>query len=348
VPTSIVLDDVPPVSSPAGLAGFTLLAPDGTTVIGTVSGSLNATTRVLTIGSNNPPDVLAAIAAGAKVRIDNSWPLALLVYHRYQVPNDVDIHAWDQLRNPDGTPIYPQRGIQVGPLISNSVTGGGTFTGKINGKVIVVDNLLDTDAFVWPGDWYAQRVKAALGAGFDASFRVYFNDNADHIGAHEPNLVQTTGIVEQALRDVSAWAERGVAPPPSTRYSITDSQVSVPANAAVRRGIQPVVDLTAGHGQRHRGRIDVAAGQTVTFKAKIQVPPNTGKVVAIAWDFTGNGTFIAAPLGSPKRTVQVHATHTYTTPGTYFAALRATSERDGVPSPFAQVQNLGRVRVVVH
>lgn len=38
------------------------------------------------------------------------------------------------------------------------------------------------------------------------------------------------------------------------------------ANAAARKGIQPVVDLTV----KGADRIDVTAGQTVTFIAKIQ------------------------------------------------------------------------------
>ena len=35
-------------------------------------------------------------------------------------------------------------------------------------------------------------------------------------------------------------------------------------------------------------------------------------------------------------------------PGTYFAALRATSQREGDPdTPHTRIQNLARVRVVV-
>jgi hypothetical protein len=213
--------------------------------------------------------------------------------------------------------------------------------------VIVVENLLDTDAFPWPGDWYAKRVQANLGDRFDDNFRLWYNDNADHIGPRTQRLVRYDGMLQQALRDVSAWVEQGIAPPRSTRYEVTDSQVSVPGDAAVRRGIQPVVDLTVkGPGD---DRVDVAVGQSVTFQAKIQVPPNTGQVVATDWDFTGSGNFTAVSFGPPKPTVHVQATFTYTTPGTYYAALRATSQRDGDPTaPFARVQNLGRVRVVVH
>jgi hypothetical protein len=73
------------------------------------------------------------------------------------------------------------------------------------------------------------------------------------------------------------------------------------------------------------------------------IGPRTPRLVSC----TGN--FTAASFGPPKLTVHVQANFTYTTPGTYFAALRATSQRDGDPiTPFARVQNLGRVRIVVH
>jgi hypothetical protein len=42
-------------------------------------------------------------------------------------------------------------------------------------------------------------------------------------------------------------------------------------------------------------------------------------------------------------------THRFDTPGTYFPALRGISQRQGdTATPFARIQNLGRVRVVVH
>ena len=105
--------------------------------------------------------------------IDTDWSLALLTYHRHQVPAESEgFYPWDQFRDPNGDPIYAQRPVQIGPLNSRSVTGGGTFTGQIQGKVIVVDNLLDTDAFPWQADWYAARVEGALGRrGFRDNFR---------------------------------------------------------------------------------------------------------------------------------------------------------------------------------
>lgn len=344
-PTSLDLDGVPPNPSNLSL-DFTAYQHDGTTKIGTLTGTLGGGAKVFTLGSGNPPEVVNALAEGIELRMDNVWSLALLTYHRHQVPTRPGFYAWDQFRDAKGQPIPSQRGIQVGPQVSANTSGGGTYTGKITGKMITVANLLDTDAFPWDADWYSTRVKQALGARYGSMFRVWFNDNADHIGPHLPGLVDYSGILQQALRDLSDWVERDVAPAPSTRYDVMSSQIRVPAKAKQRRGIQPVVDLTAGGGGT---RIDVRAGRTVIFRALIQVPPWTGEVVSTEWDFTGGGTFTARPFGSPRPSVEVSTTHKYSTPGTYTVTLRVTANRDGNPhAPFAKVQNLGQVRVVVH
>ena len=43
-----------------------------------------------------------------------------------------------------------------------------------------------------------------------------------------------------------------------------------------------------------RVRTEVAVGQPVTFTAKIDMPPNTGSVVAADWDFEGAGAYAEA------------------------------------------------------
>ena len=152
------------------------------------------------------------------------------------------------------------------------------------------------------------------------------------------------GALQQALRDVSAWVERSVEPPAGTVYKVADAQVEVPPKAGERRGIQPVVDLTVNGGVR----AEVAVGEPVTFTATIEVPPNTGKVVGVEWNFDGAGGYSARDLGDIRPAVSVGATHSYSKPGIYFPVLRATSQREGDPkTSFARVQNLGRARVVV-
>lgn len=322
-PTTVTLTGLPRLTSALGL--------DFGTAAGPVTGTLDPATGVLTV-----PGGTAGLATGARIHVDNRWFVALPSYYRHQVPPAGEGYAaFDVLRGSDGQPLYPQRALRIGPLIAGGVTGGGSYTGKINGKVIVVDNLVDSDAYPWHADWYAQRVRAA---GREGSFRLYYNDNADHLegpvtGAKANRIVSYDPIVEQALRDLAAWAERGVTPPASTRYAVTDGQVTVPARASQRRGIQPVVDLTV----RGRKRIDVRAGQQVTFDAAVRVPAGAGTVVSAGWDFTGSGTF------TPGR-----AAYRYTRPGTYFASFKVATSRSGKPEPYAQVENLDRVRVVVH
>ncbi|WP_028609700.1 PKD domain-containing protein [Paenibacillus harenae] len=343
---SLTLDRVPDVTTPMYWLDYTLLSADGTTTVGKLSGSFDPVTKVFTLGKGNAENVLSAIHTGSKLKIDNRWYLAALSYHRHQVPKALSFTAWDQFRAADGTPIYPQRAMEIGPLIGGSVSGGAAYSGNIHAKVIMVVNLLDMDAYPWNADWYSSRVKESLGNRYDDNFRVWYNDNADHISpARTRRLVQYDGLLQQALRDVSAWVEKGVAPARSTKYEVADGQVTVPEKATQRQGIQPVVDLTVGGA----ARIDIAAGQTATFTAKIQVPPGSGKIVRTEWDFAGTGDFKAWEFGVPRPTVNISMKFKYTKPGTYYPAIRITSQREGdVNTPFAQVQNLGRVRVVVH
>jgi hypothetical protein len=71
--------------------------------------------------------------------------------------------------------------------------------------------------------------------------------------------------------------------------------------------------------------------------------------VAAEWDFTGDGTYSAPAItGTGRARVELSARHAYGAPGTYFAVLRVTSQREGDPAtPYGRVQNLSRVRVVV-
>lgn len=286
------------------------------------------------------------IRVGDRVRIDNAWALALQTYHRHQVPTP-DLYGWNQFRGSDGTPVYPQREVMIGP-IGAAGTAGSIPDGGIDGRMLVVECLMDIDALAWQADWYRGKVRAALGAASDEQFALYYIDHAQHdnpqTAAARAHTVSFSGALQQALRDVSAWVEQGRRPS-STRYEIVDSQVVVPAGAVERGGIQPVVALTANGAVR----ADVAVGEAVEFRAMVEVPPDAGVVVAAEWDFEGVGNFPqAAPLDERAPCVSLTATHQYARPGTYFAVLRVASHRDGdAASTYARVQNLARVRVVV-
>lgn len=304
--------------------------------------------NIVACGGNSDPAVINSIEAGDGVRIDNSTYLALQTHHRHQVPTP-DLYGWNQFRRGGhGTPIYPQRDVLVGPEGSRQASGSIS-NGRFHGKMIVVENLMDADAFPWSADWYRTKAKAALGQSLDDHFRLWFTDHAQH-GDTSPSGGEATartvdyrGVLQQALRDLNAWVEQGVPAPGSTSYQIDDAQVVVPATAAERRGIQPVVDLQANGGER----AEVAVGRPVTLTAKIQVPPGTGKVVDAEWDFEGSGSFTGVDVRTAD-TVTLQATFSYSEPGTYFPVLRATSQREGdSDTPWAGIQNLGRVRVVV-
>lgn len=286
------------------------------------------------------------IRAGDRVRIDNAWPLALQTYHRHQVPTP-DMIGWNQFRDASGAPRYPQREILIGPL-SAIGTAGSVPGGHIDGRMLVLQALIDIDALPWQADWYRTKVKDALGERFDAQFALWFIDHAQHDNPQTPaaraHTVSYEGALQQGLRDLAAWVENGV-PPSSTRYEVMDAQVVVPDGATERGGIQPVIALQADGG----ARAEVAVGAAVSFTARIEVPPQAGSVVAAEWDFEGLGTYPFAETITPQASVQLSATHRYEKPGTYFAVLRATSQRQGdVQTPFGRIQNLARVRVVVH
>lgn len=284
---------------------------------------------------------------GDAVTVDNSNFLAAQTYHRHQVPGP-DFPVWDQFRDENGEPIYPQRPMLLGPLFVQA-TSGSTMTGEFDEKMIVVASLWDREAMPWQADWYRQRVAGHLGYKTEEQFRLYYTDHALH--GDEPYLedpsrvVPYQGMLQQSLRDLAAWVEQGIEPPASTGYRIDDGQVIVPDDAAQRKGLQPVVALAVNGADR----IDVTAGATVEFSGTISVPPGTGAIVLAEWDFDGAGEFPQkSDLPAGQAEVAVTARHRFDEPGTYFVALRGASQRAGdSETPYGVIRNLARVRVVV-
>jgi len=297
---------------------------------------------------------LAAIKAGDKVQIDNSNYLAAQTYHRHQVPSP-EYYVWDQFRDTEGKPLYPQRPEILGPR--HAYQGAGSVqTGKFEGKMIVIEMLMDEAAYPWQADWYRSKVKGALGERFDDNYRLWFIDRALHtppvISPLDSHPAITTrvfnyqGVLQQALLDVSAWAEKGVAPPASTTYKVVDGQVEVPPTAAERKGIQPVVTLTVNGDER----ADVKIGKKLKFSAVIETPPDAGSVVCVEWDFEGNGDYpVTEQLKDTKsKNLKVKTTYTFSENDTYFPAVRVTSQREGnSQTPHTRIRNIARVRVVV-
>jgi hypothetical protein len=294
---------------------------------------------------------MAALQPGDEIEIDNSIYLATQTYHRHQIPAP-EYCAWDQYKGSDGKPLYPQRPLLPGQEVQS---GGATQSGRFHGKVIVMQALMDEAAYPWSADWYRTRVKAALGAELDDRYRLWFVDNTLHTtqsaSPADPRPVATTrvisyqGVLQQALRDLAAWVERGVAPPESSDYSVVEAQVQLASTAAARKGVQATVAVMANGA----ACAEVKVGEAVAFAAVIEAPPGAGPVVRAEWDFEGAGQYPLTSAFTPDARVTVSATHAFDAPGTYFPALRATVQRDGDTdrTAFARVQNLGRVRVVV-
>ncbi|WP_456285339.1 PKD domain-containing protein [Microbacterium sp. JZ70] len=308
----------------------------------------------------NAPGYLGteASALGSRVRAElaemgdtlgHRWNIAKRFAYRYQLPAaDAGWAALDQFRDADGAPLYPQRAARE-PSFSGAVSGNAAFDGSINGKVVVVSNLYDSDALPLHTDWYRKKVEQSLGASAAESYRVYFTDHADHqdappTGERAASLVDWYGVVEQALRDVARWVEDGVPAPASTRYSIEEAQVEVARHVLDRGGLQPVVEFASRGDETVKAR----TGAPVNLVAHARTPRGGGKIVAAAWDFEGDGTFVPGDVRTPGANAALKTTHTFTEPGTYFVSVKVTAERDGDgAAEYALLHNIDRIRVVV-
>jgi hypothetical protein len=95
--------------------------------------------------------------------------------------------------------------------------------------------------------------------------------------------------------------------------------------------------------ERRRARVKV--GEAVEFTAVAEAPAKAGLMVKAEWDFEGTGEYPVPSEIKPQSRVAVTTNYAFAKPGTHFPALRVTSNRLGdARSPYAQVQNLGRVR----
>lgn len=295
------------------------------------------------LGPTNAPDLLFKIRPGDEVQVDNSNFLAVQTYHRHQVPGP-EYTVWDQFRDADGNPLYPQRPMLLGPLFTRGASGVVP-NGNFKGKMIMLCSLWDREAFPWQGDWYRSQAKKHLGTAVDDNYRLWYTDRAlhgDEAGQEDPSrTVSYLGVLQQALLDLSDWVERGIAPSPSTNYTIENGQVIVPESAIGRAGIQPVAALTV----KGKKRADITAGKRVKFKVEMEVPVHTGEIVGVEWDFDGDGTF---EQSSTAKKGKAKVRHQFDHPGTYFTTVRVSSQRRGdVQTPYTRIYNLDRVRIVV-
>jgi hypothetical protein len=260
-------------------------------------------------------------------------------YPRYS--NIPGARSYDQYRNADGSAKYPQRkDISVLAGANYRTMGGRIETGDIKTTVMVIEGMGDN--LSWPlfNASYAEQIQRALGpAKADAMMRFYLHDNGRHaVGGGEP------GIFQQSIQDLIAWAEKGIAPPPSTSYTIRNGQVIPAAEAALRHGLQPVMNLTANGVSR----ATVGVNQPVNLASKIEMPPNTGTIVKYTWAIAGTADPVTI-VEKPQPLVNVTRTMTFDKPGTYVVRLTVNGQRDGLVDPPNQtlLQNWKEVQVVV-
>jgi len=316
----------------------------------TVSGILNERLYIGNgLGQGSVAEILGALSVNDEVYLDNSDYIAIQTYHRHQVPGE-EYKVWDQFRKEDGTPKYPQRGKLLG--YGFAMSGAGSLqNGRPNGKVISMASLADDSAFPWMADWYAGKIKENYGDQADGVYRLYYNEHAHHgydAKPADPTTVSTyLPQLYQALLDVSDWVERGIAPCPSSCYTVEDGQVYVPDTAEERNGIQPLVHLTA-KGEK---RVEIQKGDIVTFKAEAAMPKGAGKILGADFTGYGNPEFPEVPevvLSKDGTHADVTISCVYSTPGTYFATVRIKSQRHGdTTDPYTRIQNIDQVRVVV-
>jgi hypothetical protein len=304
------------------------------------------------------PELFDGVEPGDELEIDNrdwiafchlyqhdvEWNVPGLHGEGTRVPPDYDRFAVDE------NPIFPQVGTSLYDL--NEVT-------PFPGKMIYIG--ATCDVAIWPSKitLFDEYVRKVFGDATEDHYRLWWVENSTHGRAEmgcaadgAPPAVWRTRLVDYeavsaaALVAVRDWAERGIEPPAKTAYRMTaDKELVLPAAAAERGGVQPVVELRVGDGQR----IEVKPGTEVSFEGSAEVPTGGGTIVEAEIDFESTDTWpfqADAADGSSDR-IELRTTHVFDRPGTYFPTLRIGSHRDGSRHLGEAVRNLARVRVVV-
>ena len=304
---------------------------------------------VLACGGHGEADQekFTGVKPGDEIRVDNRKFLAFCYFHRHHLMDD---SQFDGLRV-GGKPIYPQHPV---PLMSPLM--GVSYTGHYSGKLLWIHHTHDSSLWPSQGIVYERAVRAEQGAdGATARFRLQWTEHAEHImpavlpssplRASNTFLVDYTPIIEQGLADLARWTEDGVVPA-ATSYEYADGQVRLPASAADRGGVQPVVTVSANGVSR----AEVKVGEPVSLEVHAEAPPAGGTIVSVQWDFDGKGgfPFRHAEVDGSRTEMTLTTTHAYQAPGTFFATALVTSHRDGdVSAQHRRLQNLASARVIV-
>jgi hypothetical protein len=279
------------------------------------------------IGSVGPG--IEGVKPGDRFHLNNRDLLAWRALHRYLADDPEEPTMRMFFTN--GKPLFK-------PLPADaSFKDAGRPEGRFEGKMIAVFGT--DDPLMWPtvAARYHRLVRKAWGAKTSEHFRLHFLEHGVH-GAPLPSelhrQVPNQAATRKAMDDLIAWVEKGIAPAPSTEYSLDAlNQVVLPPAAAARKGYQPVVHLKA---QETTGQF--------AFHVEAEDPDND--VVRIEVDYNGSGKF-----EEPKEVRGRHVTAEYRRhyePGkTYFPAVRVTDGTNSVATPGPGIQNIaiGRLEV---
>jgi hypothetical protein len=329
-------------------------------VISTVTGD------VLSTSGEHAPELFDGVEVGDEVVVDNRDFIAWCHMWRHTLCLDLIapygedgrrrwLRGFEGLRAYciDDEPVYPQRTVPIVP----QDRGGTGHSGRFDGKMIHVN--ATHDAQVWPNGVvaYQGKVERHLGDAADERYRLWWVEHAPHgapqvlgpaltpekdPGVWRSRLVDYDGVTAQAVRDLVAWVEEGVDPPPSTSFTMShDGDIRVSQDPAARGGVQPVVSAIANGV----GAVEVRVGEPVALVGTA-VAVGGGTIVAAEWDVEGSGRFVRHEVDGSSAEATIETSHAFTEAGTYLACFRAGSH-DGSPSAKPHARNSARVRVTV-
>jgi hypothetical protein len=286
------------------------------------------------------------VLAGDEVHIDNRAFLAYCYSYRHHL---LGFAEHDFLRI-DGQPIFAQY-----EQPDRSPFMGTVHTGRFDGKMLWVHHT--HDASLWPPQGIGMKNNVERERGTDGAkehFCLRWTENAEHVpfqmvmsaGSRNAStwLINYQPAIEQSLVDLAAWVEQGIRPS-ETNFAYADGKVTLPARAAERSGIQPVVHVEADGALRAEAKV----GGEVTLQVHAEVAAGAGTIIGVRWDFDGSGTYpFAHDVDGTASEVTLSTTHSWDRPGTYFATALVESHREGdVKATARRIPNLASARVVV-
>lgn len=300
-----------------------------------------------TFGINNITEILEKVKIGDELELDNSDYIAIQTYHRHICPPS-EYKAWDQYKDENATPIYPQRHNHLSLGFAKSASGA-VQDGDIQGKVIVVASIHDESAYPWQPDWYRSTVAKTIEGKEEDKFRLWYVENSLHDDREETldelHFTSYTGTLRQALLDVADWIQKGVEPRKTTNYEVNMGTVTLADKTKDRNGLQQTVELMANGGKLAKVKVN----EEVEFEARIEFPLESGEVTFVEWSFEDDENFSTKGNFEKKDDYTVaNYKYKFEKPGTYFPVVRVLAERNGNKKDmFTQMKNLGRVRIVV-